>query len=1068
MSNDDQKTITINLLVIGDEGVGKKSFISRLNTMPCTHSYANRNKFKPKEEKKQKKEEDEEENQDEVPKKKEPVYIPPPSSNQLEFKLGSTILTIQAYIIDGATQCKIDEDLSSDDEDEEIFHEYHIKFSMSKKCILNYLRMFAENNNDKNTNEDIFLFMYDLSDFTTFERMMLYYDSLNKRFKLHENKAKCVIIGNKSEKKMLLTKEDTEKMDSFFNLDESFKKFEISNKLHFNFSKFLGEFIENIVDEPYDKDKLKQILVNKFSFNKAKRNLIQVETDVPGPNKYYTNVYAFYSMEERNEILNTKKKRFNDKIFVNKRGPLFYSNKKDEERRIRNSEYEGHKKPGTSQIQTKIENNFVNGNKGKGATFGEAPTKYNLKSERTKRIDERNKEYLDAFGENILTSIGLPYTLKREDNYLDGCHNRKYQYQQNLLEQRKTKMGKYLELRDKNYEKLNQELIAKSQAYKDKYVEYDEKKSKQRYLDMIYSNNAKILENINSHTEINALLKKEAEEKNLPKMYDVRGNLFNPKKGAIILGKRKYKEKENNNAPYMQLKTDFDYITQHSKQYSIGYSPRYKDEVLKHIPQQTEKVFDESKFERFKENREKSEKKANTEQFLSDCRLRKARHDDLMKAIKDDAKTYHESLLMKYYSKNPQDMEKPPEINYSLVEESAPQYTLKGRHEKKPKQEIRENKDSYFDLNGKKIPVDYDNLEKPDIAAVRWKIPSFSFGKDERFDIDKYKQTILENRKFVFKDEEKDENDKEKKNVINALSDRTDFCGLGLFDSKSNRSELDNQSVRQYPGPGQYKIKGFAEEIVEKYEKINNMRKLAQLGKEDKNKEEEKKDKEKTVTGASVNEYMEEFNKEQNKVISREKSEIGEDIDKIREESQKPVQTTDYGTQNTESKDIQIQEEKKISTETKTEDEVKIIDDNNKEEIKVDEQKENTEIENENQTKPDDVVKINEEQKEEISKENNIIEPQNDNQTKPEDEVKFNEEPKNEITEVNNELQSENQTKPEDAVKINNNSEVPQETLVEGYVEPQENETKPENSDQINETNKKKEEVAFEEPIEEA
>ena len=205
-----------------------------------------------------------------------------------------------------------------------------------------------------------------------------------------------------------------------------------------------------------------------------------------------------------------------------------------------------------------------------------------------------------------------------------------------------------------------------------------------------------------------------------------------------------------------------------------------------------------------------------------------------MKAIKDDAKTYHESLLMKYYSKNPQDMEKPPEINYSLVEESAPQYTLKGRHEKKPKQEIRENKDSYFDLNGKKIPVDYDNLEKPDIAAVRWKIPSFSFGKDERFDIDKYKQTILENRKFVFKDEEKDENDKEKKNVINALSDRTDFCGLGLFDSKSNRSELDNQSVRQYPGPGQYKIKGFAEEIVEKYEKINNMRKLAQLGKEKK------------------------------------------------------------------------------------------------------------------------------------------------------------------------------------------------------------------------------------------
>ena len=53
---------------------------------------------------------------------------------------------------------------------------------MTKKCILNYLKML--NNNDKNINETIFLFMYDLSDFTTFERIMLYYNSLNRKFKL--------------------------------------------------------------------------------------------------------------------------------------------------------------------------------------------------------------------------------------------------------------------------------------------------------------------------------------------------------------------------------------------------------------------------------------------------------------------------------------------------------------------------------------------------------------------------------------------------------------------------------------------------------------------------------------------------------------------------------------------------------------------------------------------------------------------------------------------------------------------------------------------------------------------
>ena len=94
------------------------------------------------------------------------------------------------------------------------------------------------NNNDKNINETIFLFMYDLSDFTTFEKMMLYYHSLNRKFNLKENKIKCIIIGNKSEKKILLNKEDNEKMNSFFKLDSNFKKFEISNKLHLIFLNF--------------------------------------------------------------------------------------------------------------------------------------------------------------------------------------------------------------------------------------------------------------------------------------------------------------------------------------------------------------------------------------------------------------------------------------------------------------------------------------------------------------------------------------------------------------------------------------------------------------------------------------------------------------------------------------------------------------------------------------------------------------------------------------------------------------------------------------------------------------
>ena len=58
----------------------------------------------------------------------------------------------------------------------------------------------------------------------------------------------------------------------------------------------------------YDKEKLKSILENKFTFNKAKRNGMEIKNDNPGPNKYNTNIYEFTSIEERNDILNDKKR----------------------------------------------------------------------------------------------------------------------------------------------------------------------------------------------------------------------------------------------------------------------------------------------------------------------------------------------------------------------------------------------------------------------------------------------------------------------------------------------------------------------------------------------------------------------------------------------------------------------------------------------------------------------------------------------------------------------------------------------------------------------------------------
>jgi hypothetical protein len=172
-------------------------------------------------------------------------------------------------------------------------------------------------------------------------------------------------------------------------------------------------------------------------------------------------------MEERNEILNDKKKKFNNKIFVNKQGPLFYINKKEEDRKLKNNEFEEktRKVSQSQQFKSKTEGNLNNEtNKKISYTMGGVPCRYNLKGERLKLIEKRNKEYLDSFGDNILSSINQPFNIKNKDEkYFEDIKNRRYEYQQNLYEERKNRMGKFLKLREENYEKLNKEYLLKSQ-----------------------------------------------------------------------------------------------------------------------------------------------------------------------------------------------------------------------------------------------------------------------------------------------------------------------------------------------------------------------------------------------------------------------------------------------------------------------------------------------------------------------------------------------------------------------------------------------------------------------------
>ena len=188
-----------------------------------------------------------------------------------------------------------------------------------------------------------------------------------------------------------------------------------------------------------------------------------------------------------------------------------------------------------------------------------------------------------------------------------------------------------------------------------------------------------------------------------------------------------------------------------------------------------------------------------------------------MKSIKEEEDEFHKLLFRQYYKNNAEEMENyPPPVNYNQVEEKAPAFSIKGRHDHKKIRHDNSNNVNmnYFSINGRQIEVDHDNLPNPNINAIRWKVPAFTFGTEERFDFDKYNELIKNKQNIINEDEEKEKENK------NPLADRSDFSKKSIYDSKSQRTGFDD-SNKNNPGPGQYLVKGFADEIIEKYQKIN-------------------------------------------------------------------------------------------------------------------------------------------------------------------------------------------------------------------------------------------------------
>ena len=140
------------------------------------------------------------------------------------------------------------------------------------------------------------------------------------------------------------------------------------------------------------------------------------------------------------------------------------------------------------------------------------------------------------------------------------------------------------------------------------------------------------------------------------------------------------------------------------------------------------------------------------------------------------------------------------EINYNQVENSFPKYSFR---EKTFFGSIfsKDCNNTNNDLNESSTKINTLYLENPDIQYTHMKYPKFSFGKSKRFNATS-------------------ENFQGKSTFYNHTdySYTQSFLKAETFMGTAKKSETKDNGV---PGPNVYKIKRFADDVVEKGNKVN-------------------------------------------------------------------------------------------------------------------------------------------------------------------------------------------------------------------------------------------------------
>ena len=401
--------------------------------------------------------------------------------------------------------------------------------------------------------------------------------------------------------------------------------------------------------------------------------------------------------------------------------------------------------------------------------------------------------------------------------------------------------NRHLKDRKKNLlekENMLKEKIDKIKTKQEKYQKIYEKNKKQimqKRQEMSHPKTA-----INRDSKKNLLKNRDMQTYTL---YDVRTK-YEPNKGWTMGMKYTYNPNKNKDDPdFPNLKSEFEKIVNNPKYAEIKYTaPRFKEEKIVK-PSNIDNSYDDmKKNEKIKRIRERSERNVKIKKFLDEQKenIRKVQDnkEKIKEARENELEDLKDRILKSGYGGYDNNIDNIDyiDINYNLVEEASPNYTMKGRYKHGSIFDMPDNysvvnnedeeEENKIGSNGKPIQDEEykKSLPVPQYNVVKPSYPIYSFSKANRF----YSKPLYQPSPNAVP-------------VIPFQNGKFKPDDYIKFSSGMGKAKKDNVlRGNGIPGPGQYKIKGFAEVLVEKAQEANEKRERKKREREMRKREDEK------------------------------------------------------------------------------------------------------------------------------------------------------------------------------------------------------------------------------------